>query len=86
MGLVKEKKANAFDTTAISKGCFIFVESLNGNEPRAGIVTRVSETEIEVLFLPKISNVTNRFVISVSDISQYRVRWSEDLEIIKNYP
>lgn len=86
MGLITEKKENAFDTTAISKGCFIFVESLTGNEPKAGVVTRVSETEIEVLFLPKISNVTNRFVISVSDISNYKIRWTEDLETIQNYP
>lgn len=86
MGLIVEKKVNTFDTTSISKGCLAYIKELSSGKALTGTVTRVSETEIEMMFIAESTNVTNRITIAAKDIESYMIRWTSDLETINSYP
>ena len=86
MGLITELKVKSIDISAISKGCLIFVEGKLWNNPKRGIVTRVTESSIEFEFLVDNTNVMNRCLLTAENIENFTIRWTENMETIHNYP
>lgn len=86
MGLVKEKKQTVIDTSAISRGSFIYIECELWEQPKRGIVAKADEDGIEVLYRTGIADAVDRLVITPQDLEKCALRWSEDLETISVWP
>ena len=86
MALIKNNQNAVFDTGQIDVGDLIYVSRTVWPEPRKGIVTKVSETELTVLFLPYPA-IQNRFVIMSEMLSDgtWTIRWTHDMKTIQAY-
>lgn len=87
MLLIIEKPTAAFDTTQIKRGYLLWGRHSTWNEGKAGFVTSATESELIVQYYPGIGNVTNHFVIPVSEVAedQWEIRWSSDMSEIQEH-
>lgn len=87
MELVIEKPEASFDLTRISQGCLLWGRHFTWDEGKAGFVTAVTKEQIIVQYHPGIGNVTNHFIIPVSEVAggQWEIRWSADLLEVQEY-
>lgn len=81
MELVVERPAVSFDLSQISPGCLLWGKHSSWGEGEAGIVTAATESQLVVQYHPGIGNITNHFIIPVSEAAegQWEIRWSKDL-------
>lgn len=87
MGLVTEKPMIVFDLTQIGRGCLLWGKHCSWKEGKAGFVTSATKEQLIVQYHPGIRNVTNHFIIPVSEAAkgQWEIRWSVDLSEIQTY-
>ena len=87
MALMKVVENTVFDISMIKPGDLILVESEYWHKQRSGIVMYVSPEKIIFIYHPDISNVTNRQVLTATDMKSgmYTVRWSSDLVTVNEY-
>ena len=87
MALIMEKPTAAFDMSQIKRGDLLWGKHCTWNEGKAGFVTTATEQQLIVQYYPGIGNVTNHFVIPVSEVidGQWEIRWSTDMIEIKEY-
>ena len=87
MGLLIEKPVAVYDLSQIYPGCVCFGKHRTWDEGKTGIVTSVTESRLTVQYHPGIRNVTNHFIIPVSEIiaGEWEIRWSADLSEVSEY-
>ena len=87
MSLVIEKPRAAFDTSQIKRGYLLWGRHSTWNEGKAGFVTAATEDQLIVQYYPGIGNVTNHFIIPVSEAveGQWEIRWSADMAEVQEY-
>lgn len=89
MELVKKTETLTFDTSLVREGDLIYVECSKWRAPKRGIVSRVDPGRITFLYHPAIANVTNMHTLSAEEAADEKlstvIRWSSDLEDIKEY-
>lgn len=87
MGLITEKPTAAFDLTQIGRGRLLWAKHFSWDEGKAGFVTAARENQLIVQYYPGIGNVTNHFMIPVSEAAdgQWEIRWSADLSSVQEY-
>ena len=88
MSLVIEKPRVAFDMSQIERGHLFWGRHSTWNEGKAGFVTAATEDQLIVQYYPGIGNVTNHFIIPVSEVTdgQWEIRWSADMMEVQEYP
>lgn len=81
MSILKTNSITAFDAAKIAKGDLIRAKYAGWEEAVNGIVSKVTDSEIRVLHLGTISNVTNYFTIKADEVSdgKWEISWSRDL-------
>ena len=81
MELVVEKPSVSFDLSRIRPGCLLWGKHSSWAAGEAGVVTSATESQLVVQYHPGIGNITNHFIIPVSEAAegQWEIRWSEDL-------
>ena len=87
MALVIEKPAEVFDLSQIGCGYLLWGRHCTWEEGKAGFVTSATEKQLVVQYHPGIGNITNHFIIPVSEVSkgQWEIRWSPDMREIQGY-
>lgn len=87
MSLVIEKPRVAFDMSQIERGHLLWGRHSTWNEGKAGFVTAATEDQLIVQYYPGIGNVTNHFIIPMSEAAegQWEIRWSADMAEIQEY-
>lgn len=87
MALVTERPGAAFDLTQIERGDLLWGRHRTWDEGKAGFVTAATEEKLVVQYYPGIGNVTNHFIIPVSEAAegQWEIRWSADMAKIEEY-
>ncbi len=87
MALIMEKPTAAFDMSQIKRGDLLWGKHCTWNEGKEGFITTATEQQLIVQYYPGIGNVTNHFVIPVSEVidGQWEIRWSTDMTEIKEY-
>lgn len=87
MVLITERPTAVFDLAEIRRGDLLWGKHRTWNEGKAGFVTSATEDQLIVQYYPGIGNVTNHFIIPVSEAAggQWEIRWSADLTEIKGY-
>ncbi len=87
MALITEKPAAAFDLDQIKRGYLLWGKHRTWNEGKAGFVTSATEDQLIVQYYPGIGNVTNHFIIPVSEAveGQWEIRWSADMTEVEEY-
>jgi len=87
MALIIEKPTSAFDLTQIKCGHLLWGRHRTWNEGKAGFVTSATEDQLTVQYYPGIGNVTNHFIIPVSEVidGQWEIRWSADMAEVQEY-
>lgn len=88
MALITETPIDAFDLTEIAVGYLLWGKHSSWTEGKAGFVTSATETQLVVQYHPGIGNVTNHFIIPVSEVvnGDWEIRWSEDMSEVSEYP
>ncbi len=73
-----------FDTSAISRGFFIYGKHRSWKTGVNGLVSQVSETEILVQFLPDIPNTAKHYLIQAEEVKreEWKLLISGDLQNI----
>lgn len=87
MGLLIEKPVAVYDLSQIHPGYVCFGKHRTWNEGKTGIVTSVTESQMTVQYHPGIGNVTNHFIIPISEVAarEWEIRWSADLLEVSEY-
>lgn len=87
MSLITKRQADVFDLSQIARGYLLWGKHNTWPEGRAGFVTAATEDQLIVQYFPGIGNVTNHFVIPVSEAAsgQWEIRWSADMSEIQEY-
>lgn len=87
MELVIEKPVVAYDLTQIKRGMLLYGKHSTWSEGKAGFVTSAKEDQLIIQYHPGIGNVTNHFIIPVSEAvdGQWEIRWSADLTEVYKY-
>ena len=87
MALVTEKPVATFDITQIKRGDLLWGRHCTWREGKAGFVTSATEQQLIVQYHPGIGNVTNHFMIPVSEAvdGQWEIRWSADMSEVQEY-
>lgn len=87
MALVMEKPAVSYDLTQIGRGYLLWGKHRSWTEGKAGFVTSATKDQLIVQYHPGIGNVTNHFVILVSEVvsGQWEIRWSADMSEVFEY-
>lgn len=87
MALLTEKPVTTFDLTQVACGYLLWAKHRTWNEGKAGFVTSATESRLIVQYHPKIGNVTNHFMIPISEVieGQWEIRWSVDMSKIQEY-
>lgn len=85
MALVIEKPIESFDLTQIERGYLLWGKHYTWNEGKAGFITSATEEQLIVQYHPGIGNVTNHFIIPVSEAvdGQWEIRWSSDMSEVQ---
>lgn len=81
MSILTTNTEKAFDKAKIAKGDLIRAKYAGWDEAVNGVVARVEDTEIRVLYVGTITNVTNYFTIKADEVSdgKWDISWSHDL-------
>lgn len=87
MALVVEKPEMSYDLTQIQRGYLLWGRHYTWNDGKAGFITSATEDQLIVQYHPGIGNVTNHFVIPVSEVvdGQWELRWSSDMSEVFEY-
>lgn len=87
MSLVIEKPTAIFDMSQIKRGYLLWGKHFTWNEGKAGFVTAATKDQLIVQYYPGIGNVTNHFMIPVSEAvsGQWEIRWSADMSEVFEY-
>lgn len=87
MALVTEKPVESFNLTQIGCGYLLWGRHSSWSEGKAGFVTAATEEQLVVQYHPGIGNVTNHFIIPVSEAAegQWEIRWSADMSEVQEY-
>ena len=87
MPLVIEKPTAVFDLSQIKRGYLLWGRHSTWKDGKAGFVTAATEIQLIVQYYPGIGNVTNHFIIPVSEAAegQWEIRWSADMAGIQEY-
>ncbi len=87
MDLVAEKPIAAFDLDQVRCGDLLWGIHCTWTDGKAGLVTAATEKQLTVQYYPGIGNITNHFIIPVSEVAagEWQVRWSADLSDIKKF-
>lgn len=87
MALIMEKPRAAFDLVEIKRGYLLWGRHYTWNGGKAGFVTSATEDQLIVQYHPGIGNVTNHFIIPVSEVvsGQWEIRWSADMSEVFEY-
>lgn len=87
MPLITEEAKAVFDLSLIARGYLLWGRHCTWEEGKAGFVTSATEEQLTVQYHPGIGNVTNHFVIPVSEAAegQWEIRWSKELSEIQEY-
>ena len=87
MALVTENARATFDLVEIKRGYLLWGRHITWNEGKAGFVASATEDQLIVQYHPSIGNVTNHFMIPVSEVvsGQWEIRWSADLSEVQKY-
>lgn len=87
MELVKEWPVPSFDLSLVKRGDLLWGKHRTWDEGKAGFVTAATEKQLIVQYHPGIGNVTNHFMIPVSEAAggQWEIRWSSDMTVIYEY-
>lgn len=81
MSILTTSTEKAFDKTKIAKGDLIRAKYAGWDEAMNGIVASVKDSEIRILYVGTITNVTNYFTIKAEEVSdgKWEITWSHDL-------
>lgn len=87
MSLVAEKQTAVFDLTQIRRGDLLYGRHQTWSEGKAGFVTSATENKLTVQYFPGIGNVTNHFIIYISEAvnGEWEIRWSANMKEIYEY-
>lgn len=87
MSLVIEEPTAAFDLSQVKRGDLLWGRHRTWKEGNAGVVTSATGAQLIVQYAPGIGNVTNHFIIPVSEAAggQWEIRWSADMAEIKKF-
>lgn len=87
MALVTEKLVKSFNLSQIGCGYLLWGRHSTWEEGRAGFVTSATEEQLIIQYHPGIGNVTNHFIIPVSEVveGQWEIRWSSDMFKVHEY-
>ena len=87
MALVIEKPIVAFDMSQIERGYLLWGRHSTWSEGKAGLVTTATVEQLIVQYYPGIGNVTNHFIIPVTEVAegQWEIRWSANMAKIQEY-
>ena len=87
MSLVIEKPRVAFDMSQVKCGYLLWGRHRTWKEGKAGVVTSATENQLICQYYPGIGNVTNHFMIPVSEAvsGQWEIRWSADMSEVFEY-
>lgn len=81
MSIIINTTRYEFDRTKVKKGDLISARYNSWEKPQNGLVASVSSTEIRVLFIPAIGNVSNYFTIPISEAEKglWKIKVSDTL-------
>lgn len=87
MALIIKKPVAVFDTEQVKRGYLLWGKHRTWSEGRAGFVTASTKDCLTVQYYPGIGNVTNHFMIPVSEAAdgQWEIRWSSDMSQVWEY-
>lgn len=87
MALVTQKPSTVFDLTQVARGDLLWGRHTTWTEGKAGFVTSATEAQLAVQYYPGIGNVTNHFIIPISEAvaGQWQIRWSTDMALVQEY-
>ena len=87
MELMSKATGETINTEAIHVGDFVRAKYDKWEEERNGLVARVTEGEIRVIWQPGIRNVVNYFVMYANEITDglWTITWSPDMETINTH-
>lgn len=81
MSIITNAQKTGFDSAKVKKGDFIRAKYKTWGSAHNGLVAGVNEKEIRILYIPEIGNVTNYFVIPVTEVENglWKITISADL-------
>jgi hypothetical protein len=87
MALVIEQPVASFDLSQVKRGDLLWARHFTWDEGKAGFVTSAVENQLIVQYHPGIGNVTNHFIIPISEAvaGKWEIRWSADLTEVQSY-
>lgn len=87
MSLVIKKTVMTYDVSRIKRGYLLYGKHYTWSDGKSGFVTSVTENQLIVQYQPDIGNVTNHFVIPVSEVTdgEWEISWSSDLKEVWTY-
>ncbi len=86
MALIADKDVKIFDSTVITRGDCIRFKRSNDAAFRNGIVTRVTERTVEILYSNIQNNQTSYLQILAADVTKgvWELHWSTDFITIQH--
>jgi hypothetical protein len=86
MSLITDKNVKIFDLNTISRGDLIRIRRVNETVARNGFVTRVTESQLEILTSNIQNNATSFIQILPADVAVgvWEVWWTTDFSVV-NY-
>lgn len=87
MSLVAEKQTAVFDLAQIRRGDLLYGRHCTWDKGKSGFVTSATENQLTVQYFPGIDNVTNHFIIYISEVvnGEWEIRWSANMKEIHEY-
>lgn len=87
MELLISEDGKAFNTEVVKKGYLISAKHSCWDEPKNGIISSITPSEMRVIYCPGIANVTRFFFIKASEVANgdWEIRISEDLTSVEEY-
>ena len=87
MAAITESPVRVFDLSQIRCGDLLWGRHYTWKDGKAGFVTSAAEKQLIVQYYPGIGNVTNHFVVPVSEAAegQWEIRWSSDLTEVREH-
>ena len=87
MSLVAEKQTAVFDLAQIRRGDLSYGRHCTWDKGKSGFVTSATENQLTVQYFPGIGNVTNHFIIYISEVvnGEWEIRWSANMKEIHEY-
>lgn len=81
MSILTTSNNTAFDKSKIAKGDLVRAKYKGWDEAINGIVAKVTDSEIRVLYIGTIRNITNYFTIKAEEVQAgaWEISWSHDL-------